>query len=61
MTKRLVAAVAALASVPAALAISAVSAASGPATAAEYCVYHDGSYIGKQEIVPPGRWCVPGP
>jgi hypothetical protein len=32
-----------------------------PANAAEYCVYHTPTYLGNKEIVPAGRWCIPGP
>jgi hypothetical protein len=45
----------------AALAASTVALTAGSASAAEYCIYHTPTYLGDKEIVPAGRWCIPGP
>jgi hypothetical protein len=41
--------------------VSAVISTAGPASAAEYCVYHDPTYVGSRQVVPASEYCVPGP
>lgn len=39
----------------------AVAAETAPAGEALYCVYKPPTYVGGTEVLPAGRYCVPGP
>jgi hypothetical protein len=61
MTTRLIRILLAFISLLTAALVSSVISASGPASAAEYCVYHDPTYVGSRQVVPGSEYCVPGP
>jgi type IV secretory pathway VirB2 component (pilin) len=51
----------AVASVAAVAAAAPAAAVTEPPREALYCVYNPATYVGNTQVLPAGRYCVPGP